>query len=133
MSSERNGSCEQHQERSGANSMPASNVAVVNDIASQLRSDCSVILRIITVAPTVVVPSLGAQPRSPVHQKVARISNESSLPCARIVVQSQASSSRPSAPGESVPLPNKRFVPTANRLAPVGPRAVGAAAAQPQR
>jgi hypothetical protein len=133
MSSERNLCQYQRHERRGANRVLASEVGAVCSIPSQLRSHHAAILRNITVVSSVVVPSLGAQLRSSPHQRAACISTQTSLPCSRIAVQSHTSSSRPSAPGQSGPLPNKRFVPTANRLAPVGPRAVGAAAAQPQR
>jgi hypothetical protein len=73
----------------------------------------------------------GAQLRSSLHRKVACIRAGSSNACRRIAVQSHCWSRRPSVPVQSGPSPNKRLVPTANRRAPVGPRARGAAAAQP--
>jgi hypothetical protein len=51
----------------------------------------------------------------------------------RIAVKSPRSSSRPSVPVQSFPLSNNRLVPTTQRYAPLGPRAVGAVAAQPKR
>jgi hypothetical protein len=131
MSSEQNRSRYQQHRLNGAKAVAPSSIGAVCSIASQLRSSRGNQRRRIAVAPSVVVPSLGAQLRS--ASQSALIGLRIIVPCSHIAAQSQTSSSRPSAPGESVPLPNKRFVLTANRLAPVGPRAVGAAAAQPQR
>ena len=134
MGSERNRSRHQRDEHRGANIVRAWSIAAVCNIASQLRSPRAAVLRNVTVAPSVAAPSLGAQLRSSAHQKVTCISTQTSLPCSRIAVESQASSSRPSASVQSGSLPNNRLVPTANRLAPVGShRACAAPAAQPQR
>jgi hypothetical protein len=129
MSWEQNRSRYQQHGLNGAKAVAPSSIGAVCSIASQLRSSRGNQRRRIAVAPSVVVPSLGAQLRS--ASQSALIGLRIIVPCSHIAAQSQTSSSRPSAPGESGPLPNKRFVPTANRLAPVGPRAVGAAAAQP--
>ena len=52
----------------------------------------------------------------------------------RIAVESLPPSPRPSVPVQCGPLSNKRLVPTANSLSPVGPRAAcGAAASEPRR
>ena len=76
---------------------------------------------------------LGAQLRSSSRRKGACIGGFNIAAQRSIAVKSLCLSSRPSVPAQSGPLSNNRFVPTANRRAPVGPRARGAAAAQPER
>jgi hypothetical protein len=77
--------------------------------------------------------SLGAQLCSSSRQSARASVSSSRVTSRRIEVESLRASSRQSVPVQSGPLSNKRLVPTTQRYAPLGPRAVGAVAAQPKR
>jgi hypothetical protein len=131
MSSERNRSRYQQQKHDGANYLAASSIGAVCSSASQLRLAALAIRRMLRVAPSVVVPLLGAQLR--LSAQGTCLKSRSSAPRSRIASRSQTSSSRLSVPVLSCTLPNKRLELTAQRLAPLGPRSAAAPAAQPQR
>ena len=131
MSSERNRSRYQRHEREGASGVVASCIGAVCSSASQLRPASLATRRMSRVAPSVVVPWLGAQLRS--SAQGAHINSRHAVPCSRIASLSQPVWSRRGISVRACPLPNKRFVLTAQRLAPFGPRSAAAPAAQPGR
>jgi hypothetical protein len=131
MSSERNPSRYQQHNREGANDAAASSIGAVCSSASQFRPAALATRHMSRVAPSVVVPSLGAQLRS--SPQGACISSRRSVPCSHIASRSPASSTRRSVSVQGCPLPNKRFELTAQRLAPLGSRSAAAPAAQPER
>src|SRR5512138_1922661 len=102
-------------------------------VVSRLRSSSTQLSRRSASSRISRVPSFRAQLRLAQHRRVELRVMSPLAALSNIAVASSSSLFHHRLQNRCCPLPNKALVPTAKRLAPFGPRAVSAAAAQRRR